>query len=93
MESDLGTLKGDFARARTFQDARNIASDMGLTFVRTLNADELNDMAGNTLLQSRRPQLPQRRLGDRSNGRDGHPLHSDGSLVHRRPQGLQPCRP
>ena len=49
MESDLGTLKYDFARTQTVQDARNIASEMGLTFVRTLGADELNDMAGGAL--------------------------------------------
>ena len=49
MEGDTGTLKGDFARTRTVQDAPGIASDMGLEFVRTLSSDELRDMAGNTL--------------------------------------------
>ena len=49
VESDTGTLKGDFARTRTVQDARNIAYDMGLELVRTLSSDELRDMAGNTL--------------------------------------------
>ena len=49
MESDTGTIKGDFARTRTIQDARNIAYDMGLELVRTLSSDELRDMAGNTL--------------------------------------------
>ena len=29
VESDTGTLKGDFARTRTIQDAPGIASDMG----------------------------------------------------------------
>ena len=48
-ENDMGALKGDFARTRTVQDARNIAYDMGLEFVRTLGSDELRDMAGNTL--------------------------------------------
>ena len=48
-ENDMGTLKGDFARTRTAQDARNIAYDMGLEFVRTLSSDELRDIAGNTL--------------------------------------------
>ena len=48
-ENDMGTIKGDFARTRTVQDARNIAYDMGLEFVRTLSSDELRDMAGNTL--------------------------------------------
>ena len=49
IEADTGTLKGDFARTRTVQDARNIAYDMGLEFVRTLGSDELREMAGNTL--------------------------------------------
>ena len=49
VESDTGTLKGDFARSRTVQDAPGIASDMGLEFVRTLSSDELREMAGNAL--------------------------------------------
>ena len=49
MESDTGTLKGDFARTRTLQDAPGIASDMGMEFVRTLSAGDLSEMAGNTL--------------------------------------------
>ena len=49
IESDTGTLKGDFARTRTVQDAQGIASDMGLEFVRTLSAADLSEMAGNTL--------------------------------------------
>ena len=49
IESDTGTLKGDFARTRTVQDAQGIASDMGLEFIRTLNAADLSDMAGNAL--------------------------------------------
>ena len=49
IEGDLGTLKGDFARTRTVQDARNIAYDMGLEFIRTLSSDDLREMAGNTL--------------------------------------------
>ena len=48
-ENDMGALKGDFARTRTVQDARNIAYDMGLELVRTLSSDELRDMAGNAL--------------------------------------------
>ena len=48
-ENDMGALKGDFARTRTAQDARNIAYDMGLEFVRTLSSDELREMAGNAL--------------------------------------------
>ena len=49
MEGDTGTIKGDFARTRTVQDAQGIASDMGLEFVRTLNSDELREMTGNSL--------------------------------------------
>ena len=49
MEGDFGTLKGDFARNRTIQDAGNIAHDMGLEFVRTLSSEELRKMTGNTL--------------------------------------------
>ena len=49
MEGDFGTIKGDFARNRTVQDAQGIASDMGLEFVRTLSAADLSQMAGNTL--------------------------------------------
>ena len=49
VENDMGTLKGDFARTRTIQDAPGIASDMGLEFVRTLSARDLSDMAGDTL--------------------------------------------
>ena len=49
MEGDTGTLKGDFARTRTVQDARNIAYDMGLELVRTLSSSELREMAGNAL--------------------------------------------
>ena len=49
MEGDTGTLKGDFARSRTIQDAQNIAYDMGLEFLRTLSSNELREMGGNTL--------------------------------------------
>ena len=49
MESDLGTLRGDFARTQIVQEAEGIASDMGLTFVRTLTSSDLRAMAANTL--------------------------------------------
>ena len=49
IEGDTGTLKGDFARTRTVQDAQGIASDIGLEFVRTLSAADLSEMAGNAL--------------------------------------------
>ena len=49
MEGNFGAIKGDFARTRTVQDARNIAHDMGLEFVQTLSATDLSEMAGNAL--------------------------------------------
>ena len=49
IEGDTGTLKGDFARTRTVQDAQGIASDMGLEFVRILSTADLSEMAGNAI--------------------------------------------
>ena len=49
IEADTGTLKGDFARTRTVQDAAGMSSDMGLEFVWTLSSEDLRRMAGNTL--------------------------------------------
>jgi hypothetical protein len=49
MEGDMGTLKGEYARTRTIQDARGIASDMGLEYVRTLSREDLSRMAGSDL--------------------------------------------
>ncbi len=49
IEGNTSTLKGDFARTRTIQDAPGIASDMGLDVVRTLSARDLSDMAGSSL--------------------------------------------
>ena len=49
IEGDTDTLKGDFARTRTIQDAQDITSDMGLEFVQTLSARDLSHMAGNSL--------------------------------------------
>ena len=57
MESDTGTMKGNFARTRTIQDAQDMASDMGLEFVQTLSAGDLSEMAGNTLPRDVRTQL------------------------------------
>ena len=93
VENDMGTLKGDFARTRTVQDAPGIASDMGLQFFRTLSARELGDMAGSNLPPGYPPQLQERRPGDRSDGQDRHQVHSDGGLLHGRPQGLRPGHP
>lgn len=45
METDMSGLKGEYARSRTVEDARGIASDMGLEYVRTLTRDDLADMA------------------------------------------------
>ncbi len=49
MEANSGTMKGDFARTRTVQDAQGLASDMGLEFVRTLSTGDLSEMKGNAL--------------------------------------------
>ena len=49
LESDMSSLKGDYARSRTVQDAPGIAADMGLEYVRTLTNDDLLRMAGNSL--------------------------------------------
>ena len=49
MEGDMGALKGEYARARTIQDAIGIASDMGLDYVRTLSREDLSQMAGGDL--------------------------------------------
>ena len=49
MESDMSSLKGEYARSRTIQDAPGIAADMGLEYVRTLTNDDLRRMAGNSL--------------------------------------------
>ena len=40
IEADMSRLKGEYARTRTIQDARGIATDLGLEYIRTLsNAD------------------------------------------------------
>ena len=49
MESDMSSLKGEYARSRTIQDAPGIAADMGLEYVRTLTNEDLLRMAGNSL--------------------------------------------
>ena len=45
----MSGLKGDYARTRTIQDARGIAEDLGLEYVRTLKNDDLHRMAGSNL--------------------------------------------
>ena len=49
MEGDSGNLKGHWARNTAVSDAAGIAHDMGLEFVRTLNASDLMEMAGDQL--------------------------------------------
>ena len=49
LEGDIGTLKGDYAMAKTKEDAPNIAEDMGLQFVRLLTIGDLSGMAGSDL--------------------------------------------
>ena len=44
MEGDSGTLKGYWARNTAVSDAAGIAHDMGLEFVRTLNASDLMEL-------------------------------------------------
>ena len=45
----MSGLKGDYARTRAIQDARGIAEDRGLEYVRTLTNDDLNGMARGNL--------------------------------------------
>ena len=49
IEADMSSLKGEYARTRTIQDARGIAADLGLEYLRTLSNDDLNGMAGSNL--------------------------------------------
>ena len=49
MTDGASCIRNEVARDRTLREAREIASDMGLTFVRTLTPSGLAAMAGNTL--------------------------------------------
>ena len=49
IEGDMSGLKGDYARTRAIQDARGIAEDQDLEYVRTLTNDDLNGMARGNL--------------------------------------------
>ena len=49
IEGDMSGLKGEYARTRAIQDARGIAEDRGLEYVRTLTNDNLNGMARGNL--------------------------------------------
>ena len=44
IESDISSLKGDYARSKTIEDATGIASDMGLQYIRTLTRADLFQM-------------------------------------------------
>ena len=88
VESDTGTLKGDFARTRAVQDAPGIASDMGLEFVRALSAKDLSEIAVDALPRDIGRSFQERRPGNRSDGRDRRQVHSDGGLLHGGPEGL-----
>ena len=44
IESDISSLKGDYARSKTIEDANGIASDMGLQYIRTLTRADLFQM-------------------------------------------------
>ena len=49
MTDGASCIRNEVAKARTLREAREIASEMGLTFVRTLTPSDLAAMAGNTL--------------------------------------------
>ena len=49
MAGGASCIRNEVARDRTLREAREITSDMGLTFVRTLTPSGLAAMAGNTL--------------------------------------------
>ena len=48
MNDDTGIIKGFYAQSSVIEDARGIAADMGLTYIRTLKRDDLLDMAHNS---------------------------------------------
>ena len=68
LEGDFSVFKGEYARQRTVEDARGIARDMGLEYVRTLSKDDLGRLAENALdnesLRERRDQLRSFRNAD-----------------------------
>ena len=49
MEGDISTFKHLYVNRQPFSDAPGIAGDFGLEFVRTLNSEDLSNMAGNYL--------------------------------------------
>ena len=90
IEGDTGTLKGDFARTRTVQEDRGIASDMGLEFVRTLSTADLSEMAGNTPPRDVGSNFRNVDLVIEATDRTDHQIHSNGGLLHGGPEGLRP---
>ena len=52
IEGDMSGLKGDYARTRAIQDARGIAEDRGLEYVRTLTNEDLNGMPRGNLAET-----------------------------------------
>lgn len=61
MEGDISGFKGEYARMKAVEDARGMAEDTGLEYVRTLSKDDLAQIAGRSLsresLRERRDQL------------------------------------
>ncbi len=68
MEGDISGFKGEYARLKAVEDARGMAEDMGLEYVRTLSKDNLAQIAGRALsresLRERRDQLRSFRNAD-----------------------------
>ena len=68
LEGDFSGFKGEYARLLAVRDARGMAEDMGLEFVRTLTMDDLAQIAGRALskeaLRERRDQLRSFRRAD-----------------------------
>lgn len=68
LEGDFSGFKGEYARLHAVRDARGMAEDMGLEYVRTLTMDDLAQMAGRALsgeaLRERRDQLRSFRRAD-----------------------------
>lgn len=68
LESDSSNMKGEYARLKAVEDARGMAEDMGLEYIRTLTKDDLAQIAGKALsresLRERRDQLRSFRNAD-----------------------------
>ena len=68
LESDSSNMKGEYARLKAVEDARGMAEDMGLEYIRTLSKDDLAQIAGKALsresLLERRDQFRSFRRAD-----------------------------